>query len=164
MSWCLTRRSIDHVVLERGEVANSWKTERWDSLRLLTPNWQSRLPGYRYEGADPDGYMTMPEVVAFVAGYAEAAAAPVRTQTTVTSVRRDDRSYRITTDRGELQCETVVLATGACNLPSVPAIRSAVPSSVHNVTPFDYGDPSRLPEGGVLVVGASATGVQLAWE
>ena len=56
-SWCLTERSIDHVVLERGEVANSWRTERWDSLRLLTPNWQSRLPGHRYEGADPDGFM-----------------------------------------------------------------------------------------------------------
>ena len=61
MSRCLAERSIDHVVLERGEVANSWRTERWDSLRLLTPNWQSRLPGYRYEGDDPDGYRTMPE-------------------------------------------------------------------------------------------------------
>ena len=65
-SRCLSERSIDHVVLERGEVANSWRHERWDSLRLLTPNWQSRLPGYRYDGADPDGFMTMAEVVAFV--------------------------------------------------------------------------------------------------
>ena len=63
MSRCLSERSIDHVVLERGEIAHSWRTERWDSLRLLTPNWQSRLPGYQYEGADPDGYMTMREVI-----------------------------------------------------------------------------------------------------
>lgn len=108
--------------------------------------------------------MTMPEVVAFVAGYAAASAAPVRTHTTVTSVRRDDRGYRITTDRGDFLCDTVVLATGACNLPSVPAVREAVPASVHNLTPFDYRGPSQLPDGGVLVVGASATGVQLAWE
>ena len=80
MSRCLTERSIDHVVLERGEVANSWKTERWDSLRLLTPNWQSRLPGYRYEGDDPDGYRTMPETIAFLERYAQVISAPVRTQ------------------------------------------------------------------------------------
>ena len=71
MSRHLTARSIDHVVLERGEVANSWRTERWDSLRLLTPNWQSRLPGYAYTGNDPDGFMTMPEVVRFLQRYAE---------------------------------------------------------------------------------------------
>src|SRR5919198_160393 len=70
MSRCLADRSVDHVVLERGEVANSWRTQRWDSLRLLTPNWQCRLPGYAYEGDDPDGFMTMSEVVDFVAGYA----------------------------------------------------------------------------------------------
>ena len=78
MSRCLTDRGIDHVVLERGRVAERWRSERWDSLRLLTPNWQSRLPGFRYEGSDPDGYMTMPEVVAFFERYAASFAAPVR--------------------------------------------------------------------------------------
>ncbi len=88
MSRCLAERSIDHVVLERGEVANSWKTERWDSLRLLTPNWQSRLPGgYRYAGADPHGYRTMPETVEYLERYAQVIAAPVRTHTAVSSVR-----------------------------------------------------------------------------
>ena len=71
MSRCLAERSIDHVLLERGEVAHSWRTERWDSLRLLTPNWQSRLPGFRYEGDDPDGYRTLPEAIEFIANYAE---------------------------------------------------------------------------------------------
>jgi putative flavoprotein involved in K+ transport len=66
------------VVLERGEVAESWRRQRWDSLRLLTPNWQSRLPGFRYQGSDPDGFMTMPEVIAFISRFAEASAAPVR--------------------------------------------------------------------------------------
>ena len=75
------------MVLERGEVANSWRRERWDSLRLLTPNWQSRLPGYRYEGADPDGYMTMGEVIDFISRFAVVSGAPVRTHTTVTCVQ-----------------------------------------------------------------------------
>src|ERR1044071_6444619 len=103
MSRCLTERSIDHVVLERGEVANSWKTERWDSLRLLTPNWLSRLPGYRYNGGDADGFMTMTEIVAFISGFAAAAAAPVRTQTAVTSVTQSAGGYQVVTNRGELR-------------------------------------------------------------
>ena len=151
-------------MLERGEVANSWRRERWDSLRLLTPNWQSRLPGYRYEGADPDGFMTMAEVVGFMARYAMLSAAPVRTQTTVTSVARTDNGYRVATSNGDFQCRTVVIASGACNLPHVPPLRDAVPRGVASLTPFDYRNPAQLPHGGVLIVGASATGVQLADE
>jgi putative flavoprotein involved in K+ transport len=113
MSRCLSDRSIDHVVLERSEVAHSWRTERWDSLRLLTPNWQCRLPGYEYSGDDPDGFMTMPEVVDFISDYAKLIAAPVSCGTTVTSVRRADGGYRVTTDHGEWRCRTVVIATGA---------------------------------------------------
>ncbi len=164
MSRCLSQRSIDHVVLERGEVANSWRRERWDSLRLLTPNWLSRLPGYRLEGADPDGYMTMAEVVEFVARYAVVAGAPVRPHTTVTSVRQAEDGYDVVTSAGDFRCRTVVLASGACNAPHVPALREAVPSSIPSFTPFDYRSPGQLPEGAVLVVGASATGVQLADE
>ncbi len=151
-------------MLERGDVANSWRRERWDSLRLLTPNWQARLPGHRYEGADPDGFMTMPEVVEFITRFAQASAAPVRTQTTVISVSPVEHGYRVVTDRGEFRCRTVVLASGACNVASVPSLRQAVPSSVECVTALDYRNPGRLPPGGVLVVGASATGVQLADE
>jgi putative flavoprotein involved in K+ transport len=164
MSRCLAERSIDHIVLERGAVANSWRTERWDSLRLLTPNWQSRLPGYAYEGDDPDGYRTMPEVVAFIDRYAEAISAPVETGTTVTSVAVDGDGYRVATDRGEWRCRSVVLATGACNIPRVPAVAAAVPDSIATLTPMTYRNPGQLAEGGVLVVGASATGVQLAEE
>ncbi len=152
------------MVLERGEVANSWRRERWDSLRLLTPNWQSRLPGYRYEDPDPDGFMTMAEVVAFVSRYALVAGAPVRTHTTVASLRRANAGYLTVTDQGQLQSRVVVLATGACNLPNVPAVLQAVPPGIVSLTPFDYRSPGQLPDGGVLVVGASATGVQLADE
>jgi putative flavoprotein involved in K+ transport len=151
-------------VLERGEVANSWRRERWATLRLLTPNWLSRLPGCRYDGPDPDGYMTMGEVIDFIERFATVARAPIRTDTNVTSVRRVDDGYHVTTSRGEIRCRAVVIASGACNRPTVPPFADAVPASVKQRTPFDYGDPTRLPDGGVLVVGASATGVQLAAE
>src|ERR1700680_3586402 len=110
MSRCLTDHSIDHIVIERGEVANSWRTERWDSLRLLTPNWQSRLPGFGYAGDDPDGYRTMPEVIDFIGRYARVIAAPVQTNTTVTSVRRSGDGYLISTSQDEWCSRTVVLA------------------------------------------------------
>jgi putative flavoprotein involved in K+ transport len=160
----LTERSIDHVVLERGEVANSWRSERWDSLRLLTPNWQSRLPGLHYEGPDPDGYMTMEEVTEFIERFAKVARAPVRTGVNVTSVRRTDDGYQVATSDGEITGRAVVIASGACNRPTVPSLKDAVPAEVEQLTPFDYRGPAGLPDGGVLVVGASATGVQLAAE
>jgi putative flavoprotein involved in K+ transport len=164
MSRCLAERAIDHIVLERGEVANSWRTERWDSLRLLTPNWQSRLPGFGYEGDDPDGYRTMPEVIAFIDRYAEVISAPVETRTRVTSVEEAEGSYRIETDKGDWQCRTVVLAAGGCNIPSVPKVAEAVPPGIATFTSMAYRNPDQLPDGGVLMVGASATGTQLADE
>jgi putative flavoprotein involved in K+ transport len=164
MSHCLTTRSIDHVILERGEVGHSWKTERWDSLRLLTPNWLSRLPGYGYQGDDPDGFRTMPETIDFVERYAQAISAPVRTDTRVTSVRKVDDGYEVSTDHEEWRCRTVVLATGACNVASVPPIAEALPGAIRTLTPMEYRHPDQLEPGGVLVVGASATGTQLAEE
>lgn len=164
MSRRLTERSIDHVVLERGEVANSWRTERWDSLRLLTPNWQARLPGMAYRGDDPDGYLSVPAVVDLVAGYADLVAAPVRTSTTVTRVSRTTAGYEVATDRGDWRCATVVVASGAANVATVPAVAAAVPPSIASLTPMSYRSPDQLDDRGVLVVGASATGVQLADE
>jgi putative flavoprotein involved in K+ transport len=164
MSRCLTERSIDHVVLERGEVANTWKTERWDTLTLLTPNWQSRLPGYGYEGDDPDGYRAMPETIAFIERYAHVISAPLQTHTQVTSVRPSNGGYAVATNQGDWHCRTVVLASGACNIPHIPAVAEAVPATINMITPVQYRNPDELEEGGVLVVGAAATGVQIADE
>ena len=160
----LTDRSIDHLVLERGEVANSWRRERWDSLRLLTPNWQSRLPGHAYDGPDPDGYMSAGEVAGFIDRFARVSNAPVRTQTSVTSSGPRPAATTSAPAAARSAAGASVLASGACNVASVPALAAAVPPSIAQVTPFDYGNPDRLPEGGVLVVGGSATGVQLAAE
>ncbi|GAA2864073.1 hypothetical protein Acy02nite_72030 [Actinoplanes cyaneus] len=160
----LTGRSIDHVVLERGEVANSWRRERWDSLRLLTPNWLNRLPGLPYTGPDPDGYLTSGEVVSLVEHFAAVNRAPVRTGTELTSLSRTDDGYHLVTGAGEIHARSVVLASGACNVPVTPAFAAAVPSPVRQLTPFTYRNPGQVPAGGVLVVGASATGVQIAAE
>jgi len=164
MSRCLRECGVDHVVLERGRVAERWRSERWDSLRLLTPNWQSRLPGFRYEGTDPDGYMRMPEVVDFLERYARSIAAPVEEGTTVLAVEPGAAGYRVTTDRVTWESPSVVIATGHCDTPIVPEIARYLPDDVLQVVPTRYRDPHSLPAGGVLVVGASATGVQLADE
>jgi putative flavoprotein involved in K+ transport len=164
MSRHLADRSIDHVVVERGEVANSWRTQRWDSLRLLTPNWMTRLPGYAYAGADPDGYLTAPEVAQLISDYALVSAAPVLTGTTVTSVRAAGAGFTVRTDRGSWRARTVVLASGACGVATVPALAEHLPARITTVTAADYRNPGNLPTGGALVVGASASGIQIAEE
>ena len=164
VSHLLSERGLDHVVLERGEVANTWRSERWDSLRLLTPNWQTRLPGYEYSGHDPDGFMTMPDVVEFIDDYATKVTAPVETNVTVNSVRHENDRYRVASKGKVWEARSVVLATGGFNLAKVPAIAADLPAGVLSVTPLDYKCPDQLPPGGVLVVGASATGIQIAEE
>jgi putative flavoprotein involved in K+ transport len=165
MSRFLSRSAIDHVVLERGEIANSWRHERWDSLRLLTPNWQSRLPGYKYSGADPDGYMSAQQVVGFIDTYATLTGAPVRTGTRVISVSAmDDGGFRVVTDRSTWRCRCVVIASGAHNVPAVPSQAANLPPSIQTLTPKEYRNPRQLDDRGVLVIGASATGLQLADE
>ena len=164
MSRRLTERSIDHLVLERGEVANSWRTQRWPSLRLLTPNWQTRLPGHSYAGDDPDGFMPAAGVAATLSDYARLVGAPVRTATGVHALRAVPQGFQIRAGDDLVCARTVVLATGACTRPAIPAIADAIPPVVATLTPLAYRDPGQLPDGGVLVVGASATGVQLASE
>jgi putative flavoprotein involved in K+ transport len=165
ISRCLQDRSIDHVVLERGRVAERWRSERWDSLRLLSPNWQTRLPGYRYGGHDPDGYMTMGQVVRYFEAYARSFDAPVEGETTVLRVEREDGGgYRVDTDRGAWRAPCVVIATGHCDVPSVPDFATRLWPGIQQVAPVRYRNPDQLPGGAVLVVGASASGVQLADE
>ncbi len=164
MSRALSQRSVDHVVIERGEVANAWHTERWNSLRLLTPNWMCRLPGQPYDGDDPDGYMGAADVAAFLARYADRVHAPLATQTTVQRVAPAPGGWLVVTDRGDWRCRAVVLASGACSRPVLPPFAAQLPASVAQWTARDYRRPADLGPGGVLVVGASATGLQLALE
>jgi putative flavoprotein involved in K+ transport len=163
-SFLLSKEGIAHVVLERGEVANAWRERSWDSLKLLTPNWQTQLPGFEYAGDNPFGFMNMAELIELLETYAEQSSAPVHTNTNVTSVRKDGANYRVTTSRGEWRAKAVVLASGACNIPTVPAIARDVPDHIEQLTPLEYRSPEQLADGGVLIVGASATGMQFADE
>jgi putative flavoprotein involved in K+ transport len=164
MSRCLSGFDIEHVVLERGQIAQRWRSHSWDSLHLLTPNWMTRLPGFRYDGSDPDGFMSVPELIAFLGRYAFSSAAPILTQTTVHAVERSGNGFHVVTNRGEWSASSVVVATGHCDLPLVPAAsRQLAPSILQMATP-EYRRPDQLPPGGVLVVGASSSGVQLADE
>jgi putative flavoprotein involved in K+ transport len=165
MSRCLVERGIANVILERGRLGERWRSERWDSLRLLSPNWMARLPHYRYEGDDPDGFMTMPEYVRYLDAYAASFEAPLQTGTTVQRVSRSgsDR-FQVETDRGPWGARNVVVATGFCDVPRVPAFAADLDAGVLQLTPPDYRNPGQLPAGNVLVVGASATGLQIAEE
>ena len=168
MSRMLTERSIEHVVLERGEVANSWRHERWDSLRLLTPNSQSRLPGYAYAGADPNGFMTMRggrRLHRRLRGRRSRRRSARRPRSTSRAAGRR-RLLASSRRSGELRVSAAASSSRAAHATCrvVPALRVARAASIASFTPFDYRNPQSLPDGGVLVVGASATGVQLADE
>lgn len=160
----LTDAGRDHVVLDRGRVAERWRSERWDSLHLLTPNWMSRLPSWHYSGGDSEGFMAVGQFVAHLEAYARSFAAPVQTGTTVLSVRQVGGGYQVLTDQGTWRTRDVVVATGPWGRPRVPdAIVGASPD-LHVTTASRYRNPTALPDGGVLVVGASASGVQIAEE
>jgi putative flavoprotein involved in K+ transport len=164
MSRCLTEHGADHVVLERGRVAERWRTARWNSLRLITPNWMSRLPGWSYAGADPDGYMAPPELVSYLVGYAGSFATPLHEGTTVERVEAAGGGLRVLTDQQTWLARNVVVAAGTEDRAYVPPVASGVEPGIHQLPASRYRGPGQLPDGGVLVVGASASGAQIADE
>ena len=159
----LTDAGVDHVILERHGVGWSWRHERWDSLCTLTPNWMNGLPQLPYRGPDPDGFMTALEVADLLDAYATQTAARIVAGTTVTSIRSRGRGYMIETDGARWAADAVVLATGP-GTPQIPALAATLPYRIDQVNALQYRNPDRLPGDRVLVVGASATGVQLADE
>ncbi|MEM9045419.1 MAG: NAD(P)-binding domain-containing protein [Pseudomonadota bacterium] len=164
MSLALKSRDIDHVLLERGSVGHAWRTQRWDSLTTLTPNWANGLPGAPYVGADPNGFMPVSELVRNLESAAAKIDAPVQRDTDVQSVTRRDDGFQVDTSNGPFRCRSLVVATGACAQAHLPAVAAALPHGVEQTTPARYKRPGDLPDGQVLVVGASASGVQIARE
>jgi putative flavoprotein involved in K+ transport len=161
VSRLLTDSGREHVVIERGRVAERWRTERWDSLNLLTPNWMTRLPAYRYSGCDPDAFMSVERFVRYLERYADAFGAPVHPATTVLELSRaSSGGYRVVTDRGTWRARHIVIATGPHSLPRMPAGLAAA----EVLTANRYRNPAQLAPGGVLVVGASSSGTQIADE
>jgi putative flavoprotein involved in K+ transport len=165
VSRLLTDAGRDHVVLDRGRIAERWRTERWDSLHLLSPNWMTRLPGWYYVGADPDGFMSAGRFVRHLEHYAASFGAPVIGGVTVRELSRaGSGGYRLVTDLGTWQARQVVIATGPHGEPQMPAGTAGLLTTTHVLTANRYRNPARLPAGGVLVVGASSTGIQIAAE
>lgn len=164
MSQVLSARGIDHVVIERGRIGERWLSQRWPSLRLLTPNWMTRLPGPAPRMPNPEGFMTARHFANELEAYGQRICAPVIAETTVLSLSALDEGYIIETTAGSILTKAVVIATGACDKPAVPAWAAAISADICQLASDHYRGPHAVPAGGVLVVGASATGTQIARE
>src|SRR5215213_2137669 len=162
VSRLLSLADREHVVLDRGRVGERWRTERWDSLRLLTPGWMTRLPGWNAKG-DPDAFRPAGHFVRELEQYAASFDAPVVTGAKVTCLTTGPNgAYDVHTHHGTWRARSVVVATGPHGRPLMPA--SVRRAGVPVITSNRYRKQSRLDAGGVLVVGASASGVQIADE
>ncbi|HEV8686009.1 MAG TPA: NAD(P)-binding domain-containing protein [Gaiellaceae bacterium] len=162
VSYHLTQRGREHVVLERGEIAETWRTQRWDGFYLNTPNWSLQLPGHHYAGPEPDRFAPLADAIAYLEAYGRAIAAPVRTGVEVTGIRaRGDRGWLVEANGDALETTNVVVATGAFQRPHVPVVGDTNVFQLHAV---DYRRPEQLPPGAVLVVGSGQTGCQIAEE
>ena len=160
----LSDRGQEHVVLERGQIGQRWRDSTWDSLHLLTPNWMNALPGRAYQGPDPDGFASAASFVDDLGDYAQSFDAPVEENVRVDQLSGTEHEFEILTSAGGWRASSVIIATGWCDRPAIPAVARALPGDIVQVAPSDYRNPGSLPPGAVLVVGASATGVQLAGE
>ena len=160
----LVAAGLDHIVLERGRIGETWRG-RWDSFCLVIPNWTVQLPGGRYRGDDPDGFMPKSEIVSHLVEYAERFRAPVREGVTVTSLEPEDGGgFLLRTSSGEIRARDVVLASGGYQKPHRPPAAVQLPASIHAIDAEDYANPTALPPGKVLIVGSGQTGCQLAEE
>jgi putative flavoprotein involved in K+ transport len=159
----LATRGIEHVVLERGRIGQTWR-DRWDSFCLVTPNWSVRLPGGEYAGADPDGFMPRDEIVAHLEQYAATQAAPVRERVTVRTIERGGDGFVALTSGGDINAARVVLATGAFQRAHHPAGSDSVPADILKIDMDEYRNEASLPPGRVLIVGSGQSGCQLAEE
>jgi len=169
LSSCLTGLGHDHVILERGRLAERWRSERWDSLTLITPNWMTQLPGYAYQGDDPEGFIGRDEVVQFLEDYAASFDPPLRSGVHVESVQPHDGVSRYLVQTTDLvhgsavtiAARNVVVATGPFHQPRIPPLSAALPAGVLQLASRDYRNPAQLPPGAVLVVGSGASGCQI---
>jgi putative flavoprotein involved in K+ transport len=166
MSYYLTQQGRAHVVLERGRVAETWRSQCWDSFTLVTPNWMIQLPGFPYQGDSPNGFLSRNEIVTTLEQYAQSFQAPLRCGVQATAVQLDRRgnSYLVETSDGALKAANVVLATGGFPRPKLPKASPLVPVNIMQLHSSQYHKPQRLPSGAVLIVGSGQSGSQIAEE
>lgn len=165
MSYYLKQARRDHLVLERATaVANAWRNERWDSFTLVTPNFQVRMPGAEYAGNDPNGFMSLSDVVQYFDDYVERFALPVHCGVEVLSVEKVGQRFLVRTSEGEYETDNVVIATGLYQSPKIPKLAERIPSDILQIHSMHYKNPASLPQGAVLVVGTGQSGAQIAEE
>jgi putative flavoprotein involved in K+ transport len=166
LSYYLTQQGRTLVVLERGRVAETWRGQRWDSFTLVTPNWMTQLPGFPYEGEDPDGFLPHDEIVITLERYAQSFHAPLHcgVQATAVRLRPEGDGYLVETSDGAFEAANVVLATGGFPCPRLPQASGAIPVNIMQLHSSQYRKPQRLPSGAVLVVGSGQSGSQIAEE
>lgn len=163
MSYCLTSRNIRHIVLERRRIAHAWREQRWDSFCLVTPNWQCRLPGHPYRGADPDGFMVKDEIVKYLDDYVAAFSPPVHEGVEVRRVKAGTRSrFVVETSEGTYLADQVVIAAGGYHKPKLPPLAAALDPDVVQLNAATYKNAKSLPDGEVMVVGSGQSGCQIA--
>jgi putative flavoprotein involved in K+ transport len=163
MSYCLKERDLDHIVFEKNQIANAWRSQRWDSFCLVTPNWQCQLPGYPYKGKEPEGFIKKDEIVAYIENYARSFNPPIKEGVEVLNLRRGDRGiFEVTTSIGDYTADQVVVAAGAYHQPKIPKISERLPDHILQVHSSKYKNPESLPEGAVLVIGTGQSGCQIA--
>ncbi|MDX1674880.1 MAG: NAD(P)-binding domain-containing protein [Longimicrobiales bacterium] len=164
-SWHLSERGVEHLILERADtVGSSWRDRRWDSFCLVTPNWMIDLPGFAYDGGEPDGFMPKDEVVAYLQRYASAIDAPIRFGTEVRRLAREGDGFQVTTGSGRIRARNVVVAAGSYGRSKRPPFAAALPDDITRMDPSEYRSPDALPPGPVLVVGSGQSGTQIAEE
>jgi putative flavoprotein involved in K+ transport len=166
VSHALKQRGLAHHVLERGRIGETWRTQRWDSFRMNTPNVQTVMPGDTYEGTDPEGVLTRDAFVALLENFAERNSLPVEPDCPVTELAAGPENgvYRLTTSRGELVARNVIVASGSLNVPRRPHWAKALPPDLHQIDASGYRSAADLPKGAVLVVGGGQSGCQIAEE
>jgi putative flavoprotein involved in K+ transport len=163
MSWWLRSRGVDHVVLEAQRAGHEWHDRRWDTFCLVTPNWQCALPGFGYDGDDPDGFMVRGEIEAYLDRFVASFDPPLVEGVRATGLRaRAGGTFEIRTDAGTLTADQVVIATGPYQVPRTPRMAERLPDHLVQVHSGDYRNPDQLPEGAVLVVGTGQSGCQIA--
>lgn len=164
LSYCLTERGVDHVILERGEIGRAWREDRWDSFCLVTPNWSITLPGAEYAGDDPNGFMDRDDFVEHLEAWAKSFNAPVRTGVDVSHVDEIDGGFRLETSDGQMEARRVVLACATHQHPRMPDFATAVVRRIQQIHVAEYRSPERLAPGAILVVGSGQSGCQIAEE
>src|SRR4051794_18592977 len=170
ISHFLREAGREHVLLDRRPTLGGGWQDRWDAFRFVSPNWLASMPGFAYTGPDPDGYMPRDELIEHFRDYAAAIDAPVELETEVTRLVAREPSpgasdrFELTTSRGALTADKVIVAGGPFQRPHIPAVAADLAPSILNVHSHDYRNPDALPPGGVLLIGSGQTGVQLAQE